>query len=210
MGGSNGTALLELRTSQPSVFDFTSRIREVCVDVCVRTPDLAHVRLGEVAIGYRQTRKAGRYGVQATLTPMRFEAGSLTHKRRGQTWTLQRLYGRTGREMLYILSFYLPRFLDLPFSEKLITIFHELWHIAPAFDGDIRRGSGRCYAHTGGQRHFDELADRLAKRWLQAGPPRELYDFLELNFEQLRDRHGRIVGTKIPTPRLIPLSGGTP
>ena len=35
---------------------------------------------------------------------------------------IQRLYDASGREMLYILSFYLPRYLDLPLPEKLIRL----------------------------------------------------------------------------------------
>ena len=30
-------------------------------------------------------------------------------------------------------------FLDQTFEEKLVTVFHELYHISPAFDGDLRR-----------------------------------------------------------------------
>ena len=42
------------------------------------------------------------------------------------------------------MSFYLPRFCDQSLDEKLSTVMHELWHISPAFDGDIRRLPGRC------------------------------------------------------------------
>ena len=39
--------------------------------------------------------------------------------------------------MLYLLSFYLPRFLKLPWREKLATVIHELWHVNPQFNGDL-------------------------------------------------------------------------
>ena len=61
---------------------------------------------------------------------------------------LKGLFDAKGVEMLYILKFYLPRFQNEPFEEKLTTIFHELWHISSDFNGDIRRHSGRCYVHT--------------------------------------------------------------
>ena len=87
----------------------------------------------------------------ASLTPLRFAGGQRHTLRRGRQWTLQRVC-EDGREMLYILNFYLPRFLDLPLDEKLTTVVHELWHIGPRFDGDLRRFGGRCYAHSGSQK----------------------------------------------------------
>ena len=75
----------------------------------------------------------------ATLTPLRFAGGRMHTFRRKRRWRIQRLYDPDGREMLYILTFYLPRFLDLPLREKLTTVLHELWHVGPEFDGDVRR-----------------------------------------------------------------------
>src|SRR5205085_1752990 len=129
-----------------------------------------------------------------------------TTVRRGRPYGVQRLADGSGREMLYVLSFYLPRFMDLDFREKLITIVHELWHIGPQFDGDIRRHSGRCFAHTGSQKKYDAQMDALAQRWLAEGPPQPLWDFLTGSFDDLASRHGRIIGVKIRRPRLIPLA----
>ena len=80
--------------------------------------------------------------------------------------------------MLYILNFYLPRFLDLPLDEKLTTVAHELWHIGPRFDGDLRRFRGRCYAHSGSQRKYDAQVKRLVAAWLAAAPPAGMFEFL--------------------------------
>ena len=106
----------------------------------------------------------------ASLTPLRFAGGRHTPSAAAGN-------GRSsgscegGREMLYILNFYLPRFLDLPLDEKLITVVHELWHIGPRFDGDLRRFGGRCYAHSGSQRKYDAEVKRLVAAWLAPGPP---------------------------------------
>ena len=107
--------------------------------------------------------------------------------------------------MLYLLSFYLPRFLDYPFEEKLATVCHELWHIGPAFDGDLRRHAGRCYAHGHSTREYHEGMRQLAAAWLDRNPPVELYDFLRCDFRQLRQRFGAVYGTRIATPKLIAL-----
>jgi len=187
-------------------FDFTAHMRVVCADMVDQLEELAHIDLDRVAIGFSQARKRVLHGLQATLTPMRFEGGHLTTNRNGRRYTAQRLIDEGGTELLYILSFYLPRFSNLDLQEKLSTIVHELWHISPRFDGDLRRFAGRCYAHGRSQKEFDTMADRLALRWLSLGPPETLVGFLRLNFRQLAAQHGHVFGQKIPTPKLISLA----
>jgi len=187
-------------------FDFTSRMRSLCQDIVARAPSLAHVQLQRVLIAFSQARKGVQYGLQASLTPLRFAGGSLTTRRRNGTFTLQRIFDHSGREYLYILTFYLPRFLNNSLKEKLTTVFHELWHIGPDCDGDLRRHHGRCYAHSHSQREYDALMWQLAQDWLRLQPPASLYDFLEVPFQELQDRHGRIFGLKVPRPKLIPVS----
>src|SRR5690606_31172647 len=122
-----------------------------------------------------------------------------------------RLYGcqpicdPSGREYLYLLSFYLPRFLNHSLEEKLSTVLHELWHISPAFDGDLRRHPGRCYAHGHSQQEYDERVEVLARKWLALDPPYGVYSFLEATFDELLAQHGRVYGRRIRTPRLTRL-----
>jgi hypothetical protein len=178
-------------------------MRSLCVDLTRRLPELSHIDMCRVAIRFCQARIHSRHGIYASLTPMRFAGGALTSLRRGRTWTVQRLFDDAGREMLYLLSFYLPRFQQRPLEEKLSTVIHELWHISPAFDGDIRRHPGRCYAHTHSQKQYDAQMDALAQKWLSLAPPPECYDFLRYDFRGLEARHGRVYGQKIRTPRLV-------
>jgi hypothetical protein len=186
-------------------FDFTHHVRLVCQDMVTRLPELGHVDLSRVAISFSQARNRHGHGLQATLTPMRFEAGELTTTRGNQQYTVQRLYDGSGRELLYILSIYLPRFLNHSLSEKVTTILHELWHISPYFDGDLRRFAGRCYAHGASQKEYDAQVDQLASKWWALQPPAELYAFLKNSFDDLQRQHGRIYGVKIPNPKLIPV-----
>lgn len=190
----------------PAGFDFTARIACVCADMATRVDDLRHVDMGRVAVSFCQTRTASRFGMWASLTPLRFAGGAAHTVRRGRKWGLPRLLSADGREVLYILNFYLPRFMDLPLREKLDTMTHELWHVGPRFDGDLRRLGGRCYAHGGSRRDFDAHAAALVDDWLAAAPPPALYDFLGLTFAELRARHGRVVGRRIAAPKLIPLT----
>ena len=197
-------SLARRRDSRPTGFDFTLHMRRLCEDMTDRVPDLRHIDLSRVAISFSQARKNTPYGVFASLTPMRFADGQRHTIRRGRKWGVQRLEDASGREMLYILGFHLPRFLDLDFQRKLTTVTHELWHIGPEFDGDIRRHAGRCYAHSASGEH-DAQAARLAKQWLALDPPESTYAFLRHDFHHLHQRHGGIFGRKIPTPKLIPV-----
>jgi hypothetical protein len=168
-----------------------------------RLPELTHIRLAKVAVAFAQTRKPVSHGLQAALTPLRFHAGSLTTRECGATYTLQRLFDESGNELLYILSFYLPRFLNLSFTEKLSTTMHELWHISPQFDGDLRRHEGRCYIHGASEAHFDAIAHRLAQQWMARNPPQGIYSFLRLSYRQLARQHGTVYGTRISAPKLV-------
>lgn len=186
-------------------FDFSLHMRRLCEDIVTRSPELSHIDLSRVAIAYARSRKPVAYGLQAALTPLRFEAGSRYTTRRGRRWSVQKVVDREGREMLYILSFYLPRFLDTPYKEKLTTIFHELWHVSPSFDGDVRRHEGRCYAHTSSQNEYDRAMWDMAKSWLSLDPPEPLHAFLHYNFKELTRRWGHVHGTRIAAPKLYPV-----
>jgi len=190
------------RTS-PGGFDFSRQMDCLCADMAARVDLLAHVDMARVAVSFSQTRKATRHGMYASLTPMRFCGGQTHTIRGGRKWGVQRLCGPDGREMLYILNFYLPRFLDLAFREKLTTVMHELWHIGPAFDGDVRRFPGRCFVHGSSQARYDAQVERLLDRWLASQPPESSYEFLRLTFDDLTARYGRIFGKKVPAPKLL-------
>lgn len=184
-------------------FDFTLHMRRLCDDLVARLPELSHVDMHRVGIRFCQARKAVMHGLHASLTPMRFEGGELFSRRRGGTWTVERLYDSSGRELLYLLSFYLPRFLERPFGEKLATVVHELWHVGPRFDGDLRRHPGRCYAHSHSQQEYDGFVRQLAEKWLSLGPAAEVFAFLRFDFRQLEQQHGRVFGQRISTPKMI-------
>jgi hypothetical protein len=183
-------------------FDFTRAMRVLCHDVTQRLDEFRHVRIDDMAVTFAQARRRVSHGLQAKLTPMRFEEGSLFTRRGGRTWTLERLYDG-NREMLYILTFYLPRFLDHSFREKLVTVFHELYHISPDFNGDIRRMNGRYHVHTHSQDEYDRAMGALVGEYLRRSPPPECIDFLRPDFRGLVARYGAVLGKRIAAPKLI-------
>lgn len=185
-------------------FQFGEQVRRLCADIVGRSSELRHVDVTRLLFGATQARNGQVHGLQARVTPLRFRQGQLVRRRRGVLWQVQRFFV-DDREMLYLMTFCLPRFLDQHFDEKLITLFHELYHIGPAFDGDLRRHEGRYCLHSHSQRGYDEQMAHLAREYLAGGAEPALHAFLRLDFGQLLQRHGSVVGVMIPRPRLIPL-----
>lgn len=192
------------RTAPQAPFDFSARIRGLCRDISNRCPALAHIDPNLLLVTFTASRNRTRFGLQARVTPMRVENGSVFTRRRGTLYRVQR-YFVDGVEMRYLVTFCLPRFQDQPFEQKLITIFHELYHIAPAFDGDLRRHAGRCQYHTHSKSGYDAHMAELVHAYLAHHPEPALFHFLHSSFAQLWAEHGGVYGAKVPQPKLIPV-----
>jgi hypothetical protein len=186
-------------------FDFCLAVRRLCTDLVARCEVFAHIKTDRLLFGVTQARNSRPHGLQARVTPLRFPGGRLTRQRSGITYQVQR-YLCDETEYLYLVTFCLPRFLNQDFDEKLITLFHELYHISPTFDGDLRRHPGRYSIHSRSQRHYDEQMAALARAYLTDKPECGLVDFLRLDFSQLEQRHGAITGIVVPRPKIVPVA----
>ena len=184
--------------------DFTDRIGRVCADVAARCPELAHVDPARVLFTFTPARNRSVYGLQARVTPMRFRNGALVRRFRGAAYQVQR-YFVDGREMLYLVTFCLPRFLDQSFEEKLVTVFHELYHVGPRFDGDLRRHGGRYDVHSRSKKAYDAHMAQLVKRYLAGHPDPESLGFLRHGADTLWAAHGGITGVTVPRPKMVPV-----
>lgn len=187
-------------------FDFSAAMHRLLHDVSARCPDLAHVDAGRLLVSFTPSRNRSRYGLQARVTPMRFRDGAITRRYRGLVYGVQRYYV-DGTEVLYLVTFCLPRFLDQPFEEKLVTVFHELYHLSPAFDGDLRRHPGRYEVHSHSKREYDRRMLKLVKAYTADHPDPGAFEFLRYKSKELAARHGGIEGVVVPRPRLVPLCG---
>ena len=187
-------------------FDFCGHVQRLCADIVVRCRDLYHIDVRRLLFGVTQARNCRAEGLQARVTPLRFRGGALLRRRRHVVYQVQR-YVVNNTDMLYVVTFCLPRFLDQDFDDKFITLFHELFHIDPSFDGDLRRHSGRYKIHSHSKRHYDSQMALLAREYLASRPDPALHAFLRLRFAELCKRHGSVVGVVVPRPKLIPLNG---
>jgi predicted metallopeptidase len=188
-------------------FDFCAHVGRLCDDIARRCPELGHVRISGILYAVTQARNGRAHGLQARVTPLRFHGGQVVRRQRGTTYLVQRFFVG-GEEILYLMTFCLPRFLNQGFDDKFITLFHEHFHIGPLFDGDLRRHAGRYAVHSHSQRHYDRRMAELARAYLATKPDPALHAFLRLNFSQLVQRHGSVVGVVVPRPKLLPLPDG--
>jgi predicted metallopeptidase len=186
-------------------FDFCKAMTALIGAISSGCQELGHIDAAHLLIGVSLARASTRYGLQARVTPLRFPDGSVHVRRGSRTFQVQR-HLLNGVEMLYHVTFCLPRFMDQSFDEKMVTIFHELYHIHPRFNGDLRRHPGRCHAHTESQSMYDAHMAALARLWLSTRPDPALTAFLRLDFAQLAYRHSGIMGVLLPRPRLGPLT----
>ncbi|QXE89619.1 putative metallopeptidase [Geomonas subterranea] len=187
-----------------TTLNLTGELERLIYDITLRTPELQHV-IPEKLLVCVSTGRTSRGGSLAKIHPLRFAGGERSVKtRRGRRSVLCTMPSIThrGEEMLYVIYFLIPRFLELSFREKMITIFHELYHISPACDGDIRRFPGRNYAHGSSTKSYNLLMGQLVDRYVEALPDRSALDFLEGNLAALRSRHSAIVARRLQAPRI--------
>ena len=96
-----------------------------------------------------------------------------------------------GREYDYVITFCLPRFWELTYEEKLTTVIHELYHIAPEADGGLRRMGVRKYAH--GSRTSYEARLKPMVEQILANPAFDQYcAFLRYNGRELCKTYGSV------------------
>ena len=187
-----------------STLNLTGELERLIRDIAVRTPELQHVVPERLLVCVSSGRPSAG-GSLAKIHPLRFAGGekSVT-SRRGRRRVLCTMPTIThqGEEVLYVIYFLVPRFLELPFREKLITVFHELYHISTAFDGDIRRFPGRNYAHGSSTKSYNAHMGILVDAYLERLPEHSRLSFLEGNLAALRERHNAIVARRLQAPRI--------
>ena len=174
-------------------------------DIVCKVSEFSHIDPTKVLLCVSSTRGSGVHGTFAKIHPLRFPGGSRSREiRRGRrvfTCTMPAVTHRDN-EILYLIYFLVPRFLNLSLREKLVTVFHELYHISPDFDGDIRRFSGRNFAHGSSRKRYNKLMESLVDGYLQEKKSLDAFDFLAGDMDALRVKYQAIVGRRYPTPKL--------
>jgi len=196
--------LAESEPLTPASLDLSLLFADLCKDVRLRVPELEHLAPERILFALSRSRAQGSQGTYARIVPLRFAGGERElQRRRGrfrETWRLPLLH-HEGQEILYLVQIMVPRFFRLTRREKLATLLHELYHVSPRCDGDLRRFPGRNYAHGHSRKVFQKQVESLLDHYLAAGPAPALltaFDISERDWEQ-----GRVTirGLRVPLPR---------
>ena len=161
--------------------------------LCTYQP-FTHIDPARLAVTFSQCKSNTKYGMYAKVVPMRFEGGAFEKLSKRYRWVWPR-FRVAGVEKLYLVSFYLPRFLEIDAREKLATIVHELYHISPECDGDLRRFPGKNYAHGHSREAYDAALVPVCEAIERAGGL-ESFAMFSHSFRQLVDRFGGITGAQ--------------
>ncbi|MHB9024258.1 MAG: putative metallopeptidase [Armatimonadota bacterium] len=189
-----------MRTQRPRI-DLSTQIERILVDLCARVPELSHIHPRRVLVCLTRSRKRGAGGVFAKLVPMRFPDGSRWKTLNGHCYAFPQIPTEEG-EVLYLIYIYVPRFFEQPFERRLLTLIHELYHIAPAFDGTIRRFGSR--SHGNSRDKFNDNLQPLVDGYLAARPDEELLTILRKDLHVL-SREATLFGRQLGLPKPVRL-----
>jgi len=195
-------------------------------DIVARVPALSFIDVADVLIFARSGRSntEGAFATCHCLTLPPSDPGyyfwrdRVTDRiTRRSEWfvTKSPLLTIGSRTIKYMISFTLPRFCDQsldksrkerfypgaePWTAKLDTVVHELYHIDPDLAGirRIEREDGRHSAHCHGHRFFEEVAE-MVHTYLRSQPPPTAFEFLRDDFATLERKYGGVVGTAFRT-----------
>lgn len=188
-----------------TTLNLSAELERLIADIAGRVEEFSHIDPRRVLVCVSSTRNGGVHGTYAKIHPLRFEDGTRSKIiRRGlrkYAYEMPTISHR-GVDVLYVVYFLVPRFLNLPFREKLITLFHELYHISPEFNGDIRRFPGKNYAHGSSTKRYNAYMGKLVDAYLEKHEPVGLTAFLEGDMAAVRERYKAIVGRKMAAPQI--------
>jgi hypothetical protein len=180
-------------------------MKNLITDISRFCRDFSHIESEKILVAVSQSRNNRKYGLQAKLVPLKFQEGRRIIHASGDWYCKMPPLIYEGQEILYVIYFCLPRFQNLGFNEKMAIVFHELYHISPSFNGDIRRFPGKYYQHSKSEKEYDRIVQLLSESYLQSARSKEFTRFLRYGFEELKQKYGEVIGLKrrLPEPILF-------
>ena len=187
------------------MFDYPRHMMSLIGDISRRCDAFAHIDTERIAVGMSRSRNRKRHGLQAKLMPLKFRGGLRAGRIGAGSYYEMPRVTHDGREILYVIYFCLPRFQNLSFTAKMTIVFHELYHINPDFNGDIRRFPGRFYQHSHSEKDYDRTVEGFSRKYLDDPKSADFTKFLKLDFEELRRVHGGVGGLRVNVPEPAPI-----
>lgn len=160
-------------------------------DMVELTEEFKCFDLNKILICCASNRKDFRGATYGKLLPLRFKDGSEIIKHNGRFYTIPKVKVN-NMEILYIIYFYIPKFFNLSAKDKVNVMFHELFHINPEFNGDIRRMGKFKAAHGHSRKSFEEKYIEYADTFFEKIENTPYYNFLKMNSEDIQKEFKKI------------------
>jgi hypothetical protein len=181
--------------------NLTDILTDLIKQIAVHSQFFSHIDASKVVVCLGSNRRNGRGAIYGKLVPLRFHNGADILRFRGKNYTIPDIVSN-DLSQLYALYFYIPRFFDLPAEEKLKVIFHELYHISPDFNGDIRRMGKVKKAHGSSKKRFDLKFETEVKLFYEHISKTAYMDFLRMDSRSLHNNY-RIYARRMKIPKPV-------
>ncbi len=184
--------------------DLTDVLTLIIQEISLHVQLFSFLDLSRISVCIASNRKNSRGGIYGKLVPLFFEGGAEQVTYRGRRYKMPPVQ-RDGTRQKYLIFFYMPKFFDLNPREKLRVIFHELYHISPDFNGDIRRMTRGKAAHGHSRKEFDSHFEKELNEFFKFIQETPYRGFLDLNSREFFTSFSKVKGRrmKLPKPLLV-------
>lgn len=149
-------------------------------DMIKSTEEFKPFNLNKILICCASNRNDFKGATYGKLIPLRFKNGSEIINHNGRFYKIPKVT-INDIEILYLIYFYIPKFFNLSAKDKVNVMFHELYHINPGFNGDIRRMGEFKSAHGHSKKSFEEKYIDYADKFYDKIESTPYYNFLQMN-----------------------------
>jgi predicted metallopeptidase len=160
-------------------------------DMVKSTEEFKSFDLNKILICCASNRKDFRGATYGKLLPLRFKDGSEIIKHNEKFYTIPKVK-MNGIEILYVIYLYIPKFFNLSAKDKVNVMFHELYHINPEFNGDIRRMGEFKSAHGHSRKAFEEKYIEYADMFFNKIKDTPYYNFLQMNTDEIQAQFKKV------------------
>lgn len=164
-----------------------------------------HIKIENIIVSLSTNRKNSRRSyTYGKCVPLKFKDGADFTYQRGVKFQIPEVV-ENGNIILYALSFFNPRFFELTSEEKLRVIFHEMYHISPDFNGDIRRFGRSGSAHGSSRKKFDSFFEKEQNDFYNFLANSDILKILEMPYNELFSSFNNIFFNRFKPPKPFPV-----
>ena len=156
-------------------------------DMVKSTEEFKSFDLNKILVCCASNRKNCRGATYGKLLPLKFKDGSEIVKHNGRLYTIPKVKVN-NKEILYVIYLYIPKFFNLSAKDKINVMFHELYHINPDFNGDIRRMGNFKAAHGHSRKSFEEKYIEYADSFFEKINDTPYLNFLKMNSDDIKSK----------------------